>query len=163
MDDPFIGQGHDFDFLVGRWRVANRCLRARHAGCNDWERFDAVMEGWTHLDGQVSVDEIAFEGRGRKGMTVRTLDLAARRWSIYWISSTTGHLQAPVHGGWHGDIGEFIGEDDDDGRRIRARYVWERLGPERFRWSQDFALVDPAGGPDGPWERNWVMDGERIR
>jgi hypothetical protein len=163
MTDRFIGQAHDFDFLVGRWHVANRCLRQRHVGSDDWNEFDASFEAWVHLDGQVSVDQIAFEGRNSKGLTLRTLDVNARQWEIYWISSTDGRLRPPVRGGWDGDRGEFLGDDDDDGRAIRVRFVWERLGPDTARWSQDFALIDPAGGPDGPWERNWVMESRRIR
>ena len=61
MTNEFIGQPHDFDFLVGRWHVANRRLRQRLAGSDDWDSFDAVSQAWTHLDGQVSIDEIAFE------------------------------------------------------------------------------------------------------
>lgn len=163
MSTDFIGRPHDFDFLVGRWRVANRRLRQRLVGSDDWEFVEARQEAWTHLDGQVSIDEIAFEGRGWKGFTLRTLDMKARRWSIYWINSTDGRLFPPVHGGWAGDRGEFLGDDVDDGRPVRARFVWERLGPDAARWSQDFALVDPAGGPDGAWERNWVMEFRRIK
>jgi len=163
MSNDFIGQPHDFDFLVGRWHVANRQLRQRFAGCTDWATFDAVMEAWTHLDGQVSVDEIAFEGRSSKGCTVRTLDMKARQWAIYWINSADGRLFPPVHGGWAGDRGEFFGDDVDDGRPVRVRFLWERLGPDAARWSQDFALIDPAGGPDGDWERNWIMEMRRIR
>ena len=163
MTDRFIGQAHDFDFLVGRWHVANRRLRQRHVGSDDWDEFDASFEAWVHLDGQVSVDQIAFESLGWKGFTLRTLDLKARQWEIYWINSTDGRLFPPVRGGWDGDRGEFLGDDDDDGRAIRVRFVWERLGPDAARWSQDFALVDPAGGPDGPWECNWVMESTRIR
>jgi predicted HD phosphohydrolase len=85
MTRDFIGHAHDFDFLVGRWHVANRRLRQRLVGSSDWESFDAVSQAWVHLDGQVSVDEIAFEGKPFKGCTFRTLDVEAKRWEIYWI------------------------------------------------------------------------------
>ena len=162
MPDAFIGRPHDFDFLAGRWHVGNRFLRARLAGCDEWESFDAVQQGWSHLDGLVSVDEIAFEGRPWRGLTMRTLDLATKRWAIRWVSSRDGRLQPPVHGGWCGDRGEFTGDDEDGGRPVRVRFLWERLGPDRARWSQDFALAGRDGAADGPWETNWVMDFRRL-
>jgi len=162
MTPEFIGNPHDFDFLVGRWHVANRRLKQRHVGCTEWDSLDATHEAWTHMDGRVSVDEMAFEGRDAKGLTMRTLDMTTRRWAIYWISSADGRLQPPVHGGWNGDRGEFVGDDLDGDRPVRVHFLWERLGPDAARWSQAFALIDPAGGPDGPWERNWVMEFRRL-
>ena len=152
----FVGSPHDFDFLVGgRWAVRNRRLKQRHVGSDDWDEFPGIEQAWTHLAGIVSVDEIDFPTRGFGGCTVRTLDLAARRWSIYWINSRVGTLSAPVHGGFNGDRGEFSGDDDDEGRPVKVRFVWERLGPDSARWSQAFSL-------DGRmWETNWIMDMQR--
>jgi len=152
----FVGRPGDFDFLVGRWQVRNRRLKARHVGSDEWDEFDAVNQAWTHLGGMVSVDEIAFETRGFSGCTLRTLDLAAGRWALYWINSTVGRLFPPVHGGFCGDRGEFFGDDEDAGRPVKVRFVWERRGAGRARWAQAFAL---AGGA---WETNWVMDMERL-
>ena len=98
------------------------------------------------MDGQVSIDENVFASQGFTGLTFRTLDVAAQRWAIYWISSRDGRVQPPVPGGWNGDIGGFVGDDEDDGRPVRVRFLWERLGPDRARWSQDFALVGQDGG-----------------
>ena len=152
----FVGRPGDFDFLVGRWSVRNRRLKQRHVGSTDWDEFDAINQAWTHLSGSVSVDEIAFATRGFSGCTVRTLDLAAGRWAIHWINSTVGRLCPPVHGGFCGDRGEFFGHDEDCGRPVKVRFIWERLGADHARWAQAFAL---AGGA---WETNWVMDMERL-
>jgi len=72
-------------------------------------------------------------------------------------------LQPPVHGGWNGDRGVFHGDDVDDGRPVRVRFLWERLGPDQARWSQDFALAGQDGASDGGWETNWVMELQRVR
>ena len=152
----FVGRPRDFDFLVGgRWNVHNRRLKQRHVGSSVWDEFPGALQGWTHLNGIVSVDEIDFPTRGFGGCTVRTLDLAAKRWSIYWINSRIGTLFPPVHGGFSGDRGEFLGDDDDDGRPVKVRFVWERLGPDTARWSQSFSLDGRA------WETNWIMDMQR--
>ena len=162
MTTEFIGRPHDFDFLVGRWHVANRRLRQRGVGSQDWMDFDATMQAFSHLGGLVSVDDNVFPDLGTGGLNFRTLDLAARRWNIYWVSSRDGRVTPPVTGGWNGDRGEFQGVDEDDGRPVRVRFLWERLGPDRARWSQDFALIGADGAPDGPWETNWVMAFSRL-
>jgi len=149
----FIGRPHDFDFLVGgRWTIHNRRLRARHVGSDDWYEFTGTCRGQAMLDGIVSIDENHFPSEGSSGCSVRTLDLAAKRWSIYWISSKSGVLFPPVHGGWDDDRGEFYGTDDDDGRFVFARFLWFKQGPDQARWEQAFSL-DGNG-----WETNWTMD-----
>lgn len=98
----FAASAGDFDFLVGRWQVSNRRLHQRHVGSDDWNEFVADYEAWTHLDGALSVDEFRFRDRGASACAVRSLDREVNRWSIYWITSITGRLGEPVHGGWSG-------------------------------------------------------------
>jgi hypothetical protein len=84
------------------------------------------------------------------------LDLATRRWSIYWVNSRTGRLFPPVAGGWSGDRGEFIGADDDESRPVLARFIWQRFGPDHARWEQAFSLAGRE------WETNWTMELRRA-
>lgn len=159
----FVGRPHDFDFLVGTWHVANRRLKQRHVGSDVWDEFPGIERAETRLDGCVSVDQIDFETLGFSGFsgcTLRSLDRAAQRWAIYWINSRVGRVEPPVHGGFCGDRGEFHGDDLDDGRPVRVRFVWERLGADHARWAQAFALTDRPGPP--AWETNWVMDMRRA-
>lgn len=156
MDDGYYGRPHDFDFLVGRWRVHSRRLRQRHVGSNDWNEFEGVMQAWSHLDGIVSVDQFDFESQGFSGCTVRTLDLAKREWSICWVNSRSGRLEPPVRGGWQVDRGEFYGNDEDDGRPVKVRFIWLRKGRDAASWEQSFSI---DGGRN--WEINWVMELQR--
>lgn len=158
----FVGRPGDFDFLVGgRWEVKNRRLMTRLRGkagnAADWREFTALSEAWTHMNGQVSVDEIQFESEGFSGATLRTLDMQTKQWAIYWINSRSGKVFPPVYGGWCGDRGEFFGIDEDDGRTVLVRFLWERLGPDTARWTQAFSL---DGGR--AWEDNWTMEMTRI-
>ncbi len=146
----------DFDFLAGTWDVANRRLRTRHEGCTDWDEFPGRSTMRPHLGGLANVDEIAFPTKGWSGMTVRLFDLEARQWGIWWVNSRDGKLQAPVFGGFRGDVGEFLGEDLDEGRPVQVRYRWTRQGPDAARWEQAFST--DAGLT---WETNWVMDLKR--
>lgn len=151
------GGPHDFDFIAGAWTIANRKLRVRDAGSTDWDAFPSTHHAALYLGGIANVEEIACPARGWTGMAVRHFDLADRRWSIHWISSATGAIDPAVVGGFHGDRGEFYGEDTDGGRPVKVRFIWSRLGPSTARWEQSFSH------DDGPWELNWVMDFARVR
>ncbi len=149
------GEVHDFDFLLGEWTVANRRLAHRGVGSTEWVEFPGVSRLRPYLSGLANVDQLDFSTLGFSGMTVRLFNRETRRWSIWWISSRTGQLSPPVEGGFVGDRGEFYGVDDDDGRRVRVRFVWTRLGPTTARWEQAFDYGD------GRWETNWVMEFSR--
>jgi hypothetical protein len=165
MTGQFIGRPHDFDFLVGgTWHVANRSLRRRlDGGAEEWQAFEHTFRAQVLVDGQVSIDENVFASRGFTGLTLRTLEVATQQWAIYWINSKDGLVQPPVRGGWAGDRGEFFGDDEDAGRPVHVRFLWERLGTDQARWSQDFALIGQDGAADGPWQTNWVMEMRRLR
>jgi hypothetical protein len=150
------GDVHDFDFLAGHWRVAGRRLVRRGEGCQDWHEFPAELRAALHLGGIANVDELALPTLGWSGLTVRHFRLADRQWTIRWISSRTGAMDPPVTGGFAGDRGEFYGEDDDDGRPVRVRFVWTRRSPDTARWEQAFSY------DGGPWETNWVMEFTRV-
>ena len=157
MTGRYIGSPHDFDFLIGRFDVANRRLRERHIGSNDWDEFPATHSGWTLHDGAVSVDEIRFASRGFSGATVRTLDRARRRWSICWVNSLKGVLEPPVHGGFDGGRGEFFGEDHDLGRPVQVRFIWSGTTTRTPQWEQAFSIDNGR-----TWETNWVMSFTRT-
>ncbi len=151
------GDLHDFDFLAGTWAVANRRLKVRGVGSGNWDEFPATNRCALHLGGVVNVEEIEFPTQGWTGMTVRTFDVARRRWSIYWLDSRSGTLQPPVFGGFQGDRGEFHGDDEDDGHPVKVVFVWTKLGPGHARWEQSFSA---DGGQT--WEKNWTMEMTRI-
>ncbi len=158
MTSPDLpADAHAFDFLHGRWRVAHRRLKQRHVGSDDWDAFDATAACEPRLGGLVNVEEIAMPARGFSGVSLRGFDLATGLWSIWWISSLEGRLRSPVTGGFKDGVGLFEGEDDDDGRPIRARYVWSDITPTAARWTQSFSLDGGA-----TWEANWVMDFTRA-
>jgi hypothetical protein len=143
----------DFDFLEGAWDVANRRLHERHVGSEDWDEFPGTSVALRFFDGAGSFDEITFPTKGERGATVRTLDPATGRWSIWWWSSRDGAITPPVVGGFRAGVGTFYGDDTDGGTPVRVRFLWSRITPTSARWEQAFST-------DGErtWETNWVMD-----
>lgn len=150
--EPPTGDIHDFDFLFGNWSVVNRRLKRRWAQSDDWDVFNGVQRCEPHLGGAANIDEISCPTRGFSGMTIRLFDRAARRWSIYWVNSNGATLFPPVHGGFAGDLGLFVGTDEDGGQTVRVKFMWEKQGPVHARWSQAFSRDGKA------WETNWTMD-----
>ena len=145
----------DFDFLLGSWNVANRMLRRRLAGSDDWEEFAATAVVRPILDGLGNEDVFRTEHDGGfVGMSFRFFDPEKRRWSIYWADSRRpGELDPPVVGCFEGDLGVFHGEDVHRGRPVLVRFTWSRVTTESPRWEQAFS--DDGGRT---WETNWVMD-----
>jgi hypothetical protein len=145
----------DFDFLLGSWNVANRMLRRRLAGSDDWEEFAATAVVRPILDGLGNEDVFRTEHDGGfVGMSFRFFDPEKRRWSIYWADSRRpGELDPPVVGCFEGALGVFHGEDVHRGRPVLVRFTWSRVTTETPRWEQAFS--DDGGRT---WETNWVMD-----
>jgi len=148
---------HDFDFIHGRWTVEHRRLKRRGVGSNDWDSFRSTSCCEPRLGGLANIEEVDCPARGWTGMAVRTFDITAREWAIYWVSSLDGVMQPPVRGRFdaHGCVLE--GPDVDGGRPIIARYIWSDIAADSARWSQAFSYDGGA-----TWEINWVMDFTRA-
>lgn len=148
----------EFDFYYGAWKVRNRRLRQRLAGCQEWDEFEATSTARRLLRGAGNEDEFVtdFAG-GFTGMSFRFLNPKTRQWSIYWADSRYGVLEAPVTGGFNGNVGIFSGADTFDGRAILVRFTWSRVDTANPRWEQAFS---DDGGLS--WETNWTMDMTRI-
>ena len=154
------GGRHDFDFLFGRWRVANERLRDRLAGSTEWQRFDAILDCRPILGGVGNVDEFVTDELDADvfvGATLRLYDRARQRWSLYWASNRTGVLEPPVVGSFADGVGRFEGDDVHAGRPVRVRFVWSGIGADRAQWEQAFS---PDGGRS--WETNWRMRLSRL-
>src|SRR5919108_3794345 len=91
---------NDFDFIIGRWKVHNRSLRARLKGSNDWLEFEGTSVARKLLGGIGNIDEITFDRETGpiEGMALRLFDPKSQEWRIYWASSTTGMLDTPIIG-----------------------------------------------------------------
>ena len=148
---------HDFDFIHGRWTVANRRLKTRGVGAEDWDLFGSTAFCEPRLDGLVNVEQISCPERGWTGMSLRSFDLERDEWAIWWISTANGQLQPPVRGRFDDKGCVLEGPDMDGDRPVLARYSWSDIRPETARWTQTFSYDDGAS-----WEDNWIMDFTRA-
>ena len=154
---PYPPEVRDFDFIHGRWTIANRRLTTRGVGADDWDLFNSTAFCEPRLDGLVNVEQISCPERGWTGMSLRSFDLERGVWSIWWINSLTGRLQPPVTGRFKNGGCVLEGPDTDGDRSILARYSWSDIKTDAARWLQAFSYDNGAS-----WETNWVMDFMRV-
>ena len=160
MNAPVRSASHDFDFFTGRWRVRHRRLKARLAGCEDWQEFEGSCETRLLLGGLGNLDDNSLEvpGAPYRAVTLRSFDPKSNQWAIWWLDGRTPHaLDQPMLGGWEGGVGLFYCDDVFEGRPIRVRFTWRNPSQDACRWEQAFSA---DGGET--WETNWFMDFTRV-
>ncbi len=64
-------------------------------------------------------------------------------------------MRAPPNDG--GRAGDFVSDEEYQGRAIRCRYRWTRTNPESPRWEQAFSTDGGA-----TWETNWIAEFRRA-
>jgi len=147
---------HDFDFLIGDWRVAHRRLKDRLVGSRVWESFGGTCAVRRILGGHGNVDDnlIELPDGAYRAATLRAFDATTRRWTIWWLDARKpSALDPPMAGCFDAGVGIFYGDDQWQGRPIRVRFLWTRTAAGAPRWEQAFS---PDAG--NSWEINWVME-----
>lgn len=159
---PDLSGLHDFDFLIGDWRVHSRKLKERLAGSRDWEEFDGTISSRKLMDGWANVDDTVFnmpEGVYR-GVAPRAYDSKTGQWAIWWIDGRNpfGNLDPPVKGRFKNGVGTFYADDMLRGKPIKVRFIWSHITPASARWEQAFSA---DGGKT--WETNWTQTLQRVK
>jgi hypothetical protein len=152
---------HDFDFLVGHWRVHHRKLKARLADNHEWIEFEGTLYSQPLLGGYSNVDDLVLNvpGAPYRGVALRSFDPKSQQWSIWWLDSRTplGPLDPPMRGSFKNGVGTFYGDDTLNGKPVRARFIWSDITRTSCHWEQAYS---PDGGKT--WETNWVQDIRRT-
>jgi hypothetical protein len=149
---------HDFDFLIGDWKVHVRRLPDRLNNSNTWDEYDGISNHHKLLDSNANFEQFEVSGTDKKlhikGQTLRLYNPATRQWSIYLVDLDNGTLDAPpVVGGFIGKRGEFFHQEQFKGRTILVRYVWLDISPKSSHMDQSWS---PDGGKT--WEVNWICE-----
>jgi len=152
---------HDFDWLVGDWRVKHRRLKERLAGSHEWVEFAGtcsmrqLMNGWGNVDDNF----LDIPGGAYRAAGLRSYDPASGQWAIWWLDGRTpfGELDPPVKGRFENGVGNFFSRDTLRGKTVLVRFTWSRITPKSAHWEQAFSADDGK-----TWEVNWTMEFERI-
>ena len=151
---------HDFDFLVGDWKLRNRKLKARLAHSNEWIAFESRVEMHQILGGVGNIDKYIelVSGKPYEGVALRLFNTRTRLWSIYWADSNSGALDPPVVGSFANKVGHFFARDTYKGHNIIVVFRWDVRNPQRPIWSQAFSTDEGK-----TWEWNSINVSERIK
>lgn len=148
------GKPGDFDFLTGHWKIHN--LRLLDDG--RWDEFDGEASCFGILGGVCSVEELRIPARKFSGMGLRLLDLKQQRWVDHWVGGKSGVVTLPgMNGSFEGGAGLFEADDEENGKPVKYRSVWDQITPRACRWQQ-------ASSHDGgrSWALNWSMLWTRV-
>jgi hypothetical protein len=152
---------HDFDFLVGHWRVHHRRLKERLADNHEWIEFEGTLYSQPLMGGYSNVDDLVLNvpGAPYRGVALRSFDPKSQQWSIWWLDSRAplDPLDPPMRGSFKNGVGTFYGDDTLNGKPVRARFIWSDITPTSCHWEQAYS---PDGGQT--WETNWVQDIRRT-
>jgi len=156
--EPRDGQ-HDFDFLLGRWKVQLRRLKNPLHGSTEWYEGSGTSFARPLWNGKAQVEEIELDTPSGhiQGLTVRLYSTTTRQWSLYWANQKLGHMEVPTIGEFKDGRGEFFDQEMFEGRSILVRYVWSNITAKSAHFEQAFS---PDGGKT--WEPNWTTQLTRI-
>jgi hypothetical protein len=147
---------HDFDFIIGDWRVRHRRLNSRMTGCTEWTEFPGTSSTRKILGGFGNVEDnvLNFPEGEVKAAAFRSFDAASGKWAIWWLDGRAPHhLDVPVVGSFSGPVGTFLANDSLDQKPIVIRFIWHANQGGGPRWEQAF-----SGDGGRTWETNWVME-----
>ena len=151
---------HDFDFLVGDWKLRNRKLKSRLTHSDEWTEFESAVEMRQILGGMGNIDKYTelVSGKPYEGVALRLFNAKTKLWSIYWADSNSGALDPPVVGSFQNKVGHFFARDTYKGQNIIVVFRWDVRNPQRPIWSQAFSADEGK-----TWEWNSINVSERVR
>jgi hypothetical protein len=149
---------HDFDFIIGEWRVRHHYLRA---STHEWLETDGTCSNRKLMDGSANLEEQLLNAPSGtyRAVGLRSYDPKSAHWAIWWLDSRypSGPLDPPVKGRFESRVGTFYSDYSDHGKPMRVRFIWSHITPTSARWEQ--ALSSDSGKT---WETNWIMDFRRV-
>jgi hypothetical protein len=151
---------HDFDYLVGNWKLKNRKLKARLSNSTEWIEFESRVEMHQILGGNGNIDKYTDTASGKpyEGVALRLFNPKTKLWSIYWADNNSGALDPPVVGSFENSIGHFFCKDTFKGQNIIVVFRWDVRKPNLPVWSQAFSTDN-----GNTWEWNSINVSEKIK
>jgi hypothetical protein len=153
---------HDFDFLLGSWKIHLKRMVHPLSGAHEWVEFDGTVVCKPVWGGKGEVEEFSVDAPEKKihilGLALRLYNPSSHQWSIYWANAAKGAIGGPpVVGEFKGGHGEFYDQEEIDGRVIFTRYAWSRIDTPTPHFEQ--AYSDDGGRT---WEVNWITEQTKV-
>jgi hypothetical protein len=154
---------HDFDFLMGKWKMYHRRLNKRLQNCHDWTTFESTDEASPILTGLGDIDTYkttempGMVGTDFEGFTLRLFNPKTRLWSLYWVANNSAVLDPPQVGSFENNIGHFFAKDTYHGIPVIVVFRWDVRDKDHAVWSQAFSTDNGQ-----TWEWNWYNVFDRI-
>jgi hypothetical protein len=151
--EPARDGQHDFDFEIGSWTTELSRLVSPLSGSTEWAQYTGTSEVRPIWSGAANLVELDVEGdAGRiRALSLRLYDPAAGEWSLHSASSRRGAISPPAVGRFSDGRGEFLSEEELDGRPILVRFMISDITATSCRFEQSFS--DDGGNS---WEANWI-------
>jgi hypothetical protein len=148
---------HNFDFLVGEWRVHHHRLKPNS---QEWVDFEGTCSNRKLMDGGANMEEHALNAPygAYRAIALRAYDPKSNQWAIWWLDGRypSGPLDPSVKGRFENDVGTFYGDYMQDGKPMRVRFLWSNITSTSARWEQS---LSSDGGKT--WATNWIMNFNR--
>lgn len=153
---------HDFDFLIGSWKIHLKRRLHPLSGSNEWVEFDGTVVCRTIWNGLAEVEEFNVDSPEQKifiqGLAVRLYNPTTHQWSIYWANKKNAAFDSSAQiGEFTNGRGEFYGQDTLEGRAIYVRFIWSNTTSSAPHFEQAFSA---DGGKS--WEVNWITEQTRA-
>jgi len=151
---------HDFDTLIGSWKIHLKRRQHPLAGSNTWVEFDGTVVARKVWDGRAELEEFEVDGSTghMESLALRLYNPKTHQWSLYWATSKGGAIAGPPQVGEFKDgRGEFFCQDTLNGRVILIRWVWSNMTTNSPHFEQSFS--DDGGKT---WEVNWITNQTRV-
>jgi hypothetical protein len=154
---------HDFDFLLGFWKIHLKRMVHPLSGSREWVEFDGTVVCKKVWDGKGEIEEFSVDAPEKNihilGLALRLYNPASHQWSIYWANAAKGAIGGPpVVGEFKDGHGEFYDQEEINGRVIFTRYAWSRINTPTPHFEQ--AYSDDGGQT---WEVNWITDQTKAK
>jgi hypothetical protein len=153
------GQG-DFDFEIGTWKTRLSRLEKPLSGSISWLKYEGTTVVRKVWEGRANLVELEVNGpAGRlEALSLRLYNPQSRQWSLNFASSKGGTLSEPSIGEFRSGRGEFLSQEEFNGRVVLIRFIISPITPDSCRFEQSFS--DDGGKT---WEVNWVATDTRVK
>lgn len=150
---------HDFDPLIGTWKIHVKRRAHALANSNEWVEFDGFNRYQKIWQGRANIDEIEMDSPSGhvEGLTLRTYNPQTHLWTLYWTTSQDAKMYPSNVGQFKDGVGIFYSPATINGKPAYDRYDWSKLDTDSPHFEE--SLSDNGGKT---WELYWISDMTRT-